>query len=569
MATTHPGHIGRTAGPHAVRTRVAPTLAGRIVQAVGGRLSVELGIDLAQGAPGVERWFLAAALHGNPATSSVGACTFAVLESEGIHRIVEVEELDRGQLVALLRTGGCARHGARTAMWLQALSVAVRDRYGGVVAEIGRRFPDPRELEAALAALPGWGPITSGLFLRELRGVWEGARPSLDARAAVAARHLGLMVEGDGLGRLSLVARLAHCDERDLEGALVRVSQRHRRNPSCPGGRDCVVLRNAVPRRCSARRVELPGGRSLSIRPMQRGDARGIAALYAGLGEDDVYRRFFASRPPPARFVARMAAIGTRGGVGLVATVPYRVGEGDDRDGTTERAPRERIVAEATCEPLADGDGELGITVAAGIRGWLGPYLLDALLEEAATAWFPNLQADVLIANRPMLVTLRRRGMAVLRNEPQPAIVRVVVGTVGDVPSWSGDDAGTRVVVEIQGGRWYAETNLRKAGFHVVSCAGPPGGWASCPPMRGEPCPLAAEAAVVVNAVPAEARSPLLRAHRHVHPGVPVCAVLETVETVEGGGRRDGTRSGGVLVVPKGLPGSTIARTVRRMARAS
>jgi len=33
------------------------------------------------------------------------------------------------------------------------------------------RARTPAELEAALDALPGWGPVTVGAFLRELRGV--------------------------------------------------------------------------------------------------------------------------------------------------------------------------------------------------------------------------------------------------------------------------------------------------------------------------------------------------------------------------------------------------------------
>jgi hypothetical protein len=60
-------------------------------------------------------------------------------------------------------------------------------------AEIGRRHTDSRDLASALDDLPGWGPVTVGLFLRELRGVWPGARVPLDAQVVEAARHLGLL----------------------------------------------------------------------------------------------------------------------------------------------------------------------------------------------------------------------------------------------------------------------------------------------------------------------------------------------------------------------------------------
>ena len=58
---------------------------------------------------------------------------------------------------------------------------------------------------------------------------------------------------------------------------------------------------------------------------------------------------------------------------------------------------------------LPSGNGELAIV---GARKWqgVGPYLLDALVEMAAAAGVPNLEADVLTANRPMLALLRSRG---------------------------------------------------------------------------------------------------------------------------------------------------------------
>lgn len=50
----------------------------------------------------------------------------------------------------------------------------------------------------------------------------------------------------------------------------------------------------------------------------------------------------------------------------------------------------ERIVGEAEYILLPGGDGELAITVAPDWRGWLGPYLLDTLLEVAASRGVAN-----------------------------------------------------------------------------------------------------------------------------------------------------------------------------------
>jgi len=248
---------------------------------------------------------------------------------------------------------------------------------------------------------------------------------------------------------------------------------------------------------------------------MTHSDSGGLVALYAGLNEDDLYRRFFTTHAPPEAFVAKMTETAQHGGMGLVAVI-------EAPDGS------ERIVAESTYSLLPDGDAELGITVAEDTRGWLGPYLLDALVEEAAAAGIHNLHADVLVTNRRMLAMLGARGLAFIDHEDQPATVRVVIGTTTRMPSWPGAHDRPRLLVEIPGGRWHAEAAARTAGFQVLTCPGPTNQWSRCPALRGEPCPLAADADVIVDAQPGEPGQSLLEAHRRLHPSVPVCVELPT-----------------------------------------
>jgi hypothetical protein len=527
MATHHPVE---PLVPVSVGLPVAPTLAAALVRRLGARYSMEAGIDVDAGDTEVERWFVASTLFGARIAAKVAKRTFAILEKSGVHRIADVAGRERGELVALLDSGGYARYDFRTATKLQTLARQVAERYGGEVAELGRRFVEPDELAAALDDLTGWGPVTVALFLRELRGVWPGARPPLDRRAAEAGRHLELLCDegGDELAHLALVARLSACDPRDLEAALVRLALAHPKSGGCRGGRECVMLaRSEGLPSDAARRIALPGCRRVTIRPMRSDDGPELVALYASLDEEDVYRRFLTVRPPPATFVSNMAAVAERGGGGLIAAIfdPSGVAHVAASDGGGQ-GPRERIVAEATYSPLANGDAELGITVVASARGWLGPYLLDALLEDAAARGIPNLRADVLTANAQMFAMLRRRGYAVIGCDSEPALVRVAVGTIGNVPSWPGSHSARRVLVEAPGGRWHADNALRHAGFEVMVCASPPGGWAACPAWRGEPCPLAACADVIVDTVPGKAGRLLLDAHRRTHPSVPLCAEL-------------------------------------------
>jgi hypothetical protein len=118
--------------------------------------------------------------------------------------------------------------------------------------------------------------------------------------------------------------------------------------------------------RVGQRQVMLPDGRTLTVRASTPADAEGVELLFDGLSADDRHLRFFASYRPPRKFFEHLVSAAQEGGYGMVAVV-------DD--------PTERIVAEVDYFLLTNGNAELSITVAADWRGWLGPYLLDALLE--------------------------------------------------------------------------------------------------------------------------------------------------------------------------------------------
>jgi GNAT superfamily N-acetyltransferase len=270
------------------------------------------------------------------------------------------------------------------------------------------------------------------------------------------------------------------------------------------------------PTTAGARRVDLRRGRALVVRPVGPGDVDALVALYDGLSDDDRYRRFFSAYRPDRDFFERAAAVRRRGGHGLVAEV----------EGAPERELR--LVGEASYELLPNGDGELAMAVAADWRGWLGAYLLDALVDAAAERGVPNLEADVLATNAPMLALLRSRGYANLSSDDWVSL-RLIVGTRGRTPVWprgavrGGGPAGPRVLVEAPGGRWHASREAADAGFDVITCSGPRGG--RCPALAGEPCPLVegADAVVVSRPRDDERWRSLVDAHARAHPAVPVC----------------------------------------------
>lgn len=220
-------------------------LVRRLVERLGGRWSRGLGIDVDEGDEEVDRWALAATLFGNRISAAVVERTYRVLAEAGVATIADAGERSWDELVELLDRGGYVRYDFRTASRLLTLARAVAAEHGGRVASLGEALRDPAELEAALDALPGWGPMTVHVFLRELRGLWPGAELRVDDRALAGAEHLGLLSPGDRtepLARLQRLAAVAGLDVRDLEAALIRLELAHARKRGCPGGAACAIL---------------------------------------------------------------------------------------------------------------------------------------------------------------------------------------------------------------------------------------------------------------------------------------------------------------------------------------
>jgi hypothetical protein len=262
-------------------------------------------------------------------------------------------------------------------------------------------------------------------------------------------------------------------------------------------------------------RIALPEGRTLVVRPIEPSDAAGLGALYDGLTPEDRHRRFFSVLRPPPRLLERMATIGDRGGFGLAAIVED---EGLAGDG--------HLVAVADYAPLPNGDGELSITVEEHWRGWLGPYLLDALVSEAAARGVPHLEADVLVTNREMLVLAHLRG-AVTIGQPDPTIVRLLFATASRTPGWPGPHDRFRLLIEGHGGCWHDGDDDAPA-VQTVVCSRPGPHLPPCPALAGERCPLAAgaDAIVVSHGADAEVCAALREAHASLHPGP---TILSTV----------------------------------------
>jgi len=188
--------------------------------------SQELGLDL-KTEEGRFKWFLASLLFAKRISSAVAKRTYREFEKEGIVTPESITEAGWDKLVEVLDSGGYVHYDFSTASNLLEIASSLRDKYGSLEL-LYIQSKDSKDLEKRLLEFKGVGPTTVNIFLRELKGVWEKARPQLSPLAKEVAFRLGL-----GEKEMELP---------NVESVLVRLNLefcKHRRCSSCPIREEC------------------------------------------------------------------------------------------------------------------------------------------------------------------------------------------------------------------------------------------------------------------------------------------------------------------------------------------
>ncbi|MGQ9614953.1 MAG: hypothetical protein ACUVWJ_00960 [Spirochaetota bacterium] len=208
---------------------------------MGGKFSTQLGIDLGGADPdNIFRWFLASKLFAARISTEIAIKTYRTFERNGVTTPGKILETGWDGLVKLLDDGGYVRYDFSTATKLLAIIKDLLDRYGGDLNLLHLKAGDKKDLENRLKDLgKGVGEVMVNIFLRELRGVWEKAEPSLSELVLLAAGRLGLLEVmisgrgGDALSKLMEIWNKYSCkleferkvDFCDFEAALLRTGK--------------------------------------------------------------------------------------------------------------------------------------------------------------------------------------------------------------------------------------------------------------------------------------------------------------------------------------------------------
>lgn len=155
-----------------------------------GSYSGELGLDLAKPEDRF-KWFLASILFAKRISADIAKKTYRRFEEEGLVTPEKILEAGWDRLVEVLDSGGYVRYDFSTASNLLNNMELLKNRYGSL-EEIHRQSSGPRDLERRLQEFKGVGPVAVNIFLRELRGIWEKAKPRPSKMSIEISRKIGL-----------------------------------------------------------------------------------------------------------------------------------------------------------------------------------------------------------------------------------------------------------------------------------------------------------------------------------------------------------------------------------------
>lgn len=165
----------------------------RLLHLYGETYSHRLGIHLqTQAEPEIFKWFLAALLFGTRISETIAMNTYRAFQEHRVLTPQQIQDAGWDRLVAILDAGGYVRYDFKTATKLLDITRDLLRRYSTLTA-LHHQARDPRDLETRLMALgKGIGPVTTTIFLRELRDLWAKADPLPQDLETLAARHLQL-----------------------------------------------------------------------------------------------------------------------------------------------------------------------------------------------------------------------------------------------------------------------------------------------------------------------------------------------------------------------------------------
>jgi len=131
--------------------------------------SKDLGIDLkSEKEKEIFKWFLACLLFGKPIQQEVAKRTYFEFEKARILTPEKILKAGWDKLVEVLDRGGYVRYDFSTATKLLEICKELKEKYGSLT-NFFKRSKNKKDLAKRLQEFKGIGPVTTRIFLRDLK----------------------------------------------------------------------------------------------------------------------------------------------------------------------------------------------------------------------------------------------------------------------------------------------------------------------------------------------------------------------------------------------------------------
>jgi len=163
-----------------------------LIRTYGTLYSEALGIDLkSHNEQELFKWFLASILFGKRISEKIAIKTYNEFVKKGVTTPDEILKTGWDGLVRILDDGGYVRYDFSTATRLLDIAKKLKELYGGLIG-LYKAVTDARDLERRLQEFKGIGPVTTNIFLRELRVAWPKSDVAVSPLIKEAAKELGI-----------------------------------------------------------------------------------------------------------------------------------------------------------------------------------------------------------------------------------------------------------------------------------------------------------------------------------------------------------------------------------------
>ncbi len=181
--------------------------------------SEELGIYLKKNTDEeIFKWFLASILFGARITETIAKNTYKTFEKYDLLNPEKILKAGWDFLVyPIMREGGYVRYDGKTSDQILRDCETLINRYDGSLKKLHEDARNSKDLEDRLMNFYGVGPVTTNIFLRELRPFWAKADPEPLPIVKKIAREYGIDLNRYNRKSMSFVR---------MEASLIRLRNR-------------------------------------------------------------------------------------------------------------------------------------------------------------------------------------------------------------------------------------------------------------------------------------------------------------------------------------------------------